>query len=197
LEGERDVWVLSLPGFAPEERLPATLRVAIEAQAEAIRDLAAETPVALVGYSAGGLLAHALAARLEGEGRPAAALVLLDTYPLDHPALPALTAAMLGVEEVLEEMTDARLLATGAYLRLLEESEAAPVAAPTLLVGASEPAMSLAADGPWRSDWRFPHERVEVPADHVSMMGAQAVTSAAAVEDWLAGVTRPTTAPRG
>ncbi|MEU9971276.1 polyketide synthase dehydratase domain-containing protein [Streptomyces malaysiensis] len=77
----RPVSAVRHPGFEPGEALPATLDALVTAQAIAVRAAAAEGPLVLLGRSAGGWVAHAVAERLESEGAAPAAVVLVDTYP--------------------------------------------------------------------------------------------------------------------
>ncbi|MFE2179714.1 thioesterase domain-containing protein [Streptomyces sp. NPDC059455] len=84
LRGLRPVSVVRHPGFEPGEALPATLDALVTAQAIAVRAGAAEGPLVLLGRSAGGWVAHAVAERLESEGAAPAAVVLVDTYPPGH-----------------------------------------------------------------------------------------------------------------
>ena len=56
-----DAVALPAPGFRSDELLPSTLEAVAGAQAAAIKRYADGRPVALVGYSTGGLLAYAVA----------------------------------------------------------------------------------------------------------------------------------------
>ncbi|WMI55680.1 SDR family NAD(P)-dependent oxidoreductase [Streptomyces rochei] len=67
LRGRRDVFVLRQPGFVPGQPLPAGLDVLLDTHARA---MAGHDRPVLLGYSAGGLAAQALAARLAELGRP-------------------------------------------------------------------------------------------------------------------------------
>src|SRR5207302_3497806 len=64
LRGLRDVMVLPHPGFLPGERLPVDLDAVVAAQTRAALRCARGGPVALLGYSSGGWVAHAVAARM-------------------------------------------------------------------------------------------------------------------------------------
>ncbi|MER6609475.1 thioesterase domain-containing protein [Streptomyces sp. NPDC000927] len=85
LRGLRPVSALRHPGFEPREALPATLDALVTAQAAAVRAASAEGRPVLLGRSAGGWVAHAVAERLESEGAAPAAVVLVDTYPPSTP----------------------------------------------------------------------------------------------------------------
>jgi len=191
--GRRDVVALPWPGF-DGGRIPAALRVAVETQARAARECAADAPLVLVGHSTGGLLANAMAAHLEQIGLPAAALVLIDSSSSRSDAEVGLKVieGMLDAGDTGLPMDDDRLTAMGAYLRFLSEWEAAEIATPTLLVRATEAIPGLGAGGSPTAFWAGDHEAVDVAGDHVSMMAAHAESTAGAVERWLAAaVARP------
>ncbi len=181
----RDVSVVPVPGFVGKERLPTTFPVAVQAQAEAIQRCTSDAPAALIGYSAGGILAYAVASHLESIGIPPAAVILLDTYPLENDRLSDLTHAMFAQEGELIHMTDARLTAMGAYMRIFPDYEPTSITTPTLLVRATEPMAGVSTDHEWRCSWAFSHTAVDVPGDHASMMEDHAASTAQAVEDWL------------
>ncbi|WP_439680679.1 SDR family NAD(P)-dependent oxidoreductase [Embleya sp. MST-111070] len=86
LRGLRPVSAVRHPGFEAREALPATLDALVTAQAAAVRAAAAAAggPAVLLGRSAGGWVAHAVAERLESEGAAPTAVVLVDTYPPVH-----------------------------------------------------------------------------------------------------------------
>jgi acyl transferase domain-containing protein/thioesterase domain-containing protein/NAD(P)-dependent dehydrogenase (short-subunit alcohol dehydrogenase family)/acyl carrier protein len=185
----REVSALSMPGFVGKECLPATLRVAVDTLGKTIQRCADQAPAALVGYSSGGILAYAVASHLESMGVPPAAVVLIDTYPLDSGTLPelvhTLTGEMLEKHELSTYLTDTRLTAMGAYIRLLSDWEPTAVTAPTLLVRASDPMPGMSVDREWRTSWNLPQTVIDVQGDHFTMMETHAESTAQAVEKWL------------
>ena len=188
-DGVRELSALPLPGFLPGELLPASLQVAVQTQAEMVRRHAAEEPFVLVGHSSGGTLAHALAAQLERAGAPPAAVVLIDTYQAADVmgVVPHVLRRMLEADAEYAYASDDRLTAVGAYCRLLAAWRPAAIAAPTLLIRASEPILENPADDGWRSSWDLPHTVLDVAGDHFTMMEAHAETTARTVQDWLTG----------
>lgn len=85
LGGERQVSALRLPGMRAGDDLPATWTAAIESLAAAVATELERGPVALIGYSAGGALAHAVARRIEADGGELAGVAMIDTYsPEEH-----------------------------------------------------------------------------------------------------------------
>jgi len=184
------VSVLALPGFEARAQLPETRDVLFDRLAASALDAADGRPLVLLGRSSGGLLAHAVADRLEQRGTPPRGLVLLDTYEADlgdiqHEWLAALMATGLGrlrgrVSDAAEETA---LLAAGAYLRLMRGWRAGPLATPSLLVAAAEPVGGMPA-GAWRATRSVPHDRVEAPGDHFTMLDDHAEAVAGVIRAW-------------
>ncbi|MDQ1014239.1 acyl transferase domain-containing protein/acyl carrier protein [Streptomyces afghaniensis] len=189
LHGTRDVWVLPAPGYAPGEPLPDSPEAAAARQAEAVLAAFGDKPLTLVGYSSGGWQAHLLAAVLTEAGAPPRALVLLDSpeTPDENLALAMLATSCRLMRDFPDIPVDAdQLTATAHYGRLFTRWRPAPAAdAPrTLFVAAAEhdPALLLGADRP---AWPLPHEQMEVPGNHVSLLDGDAGTTARAVHGWL------------
>ncbi|MCH0566314.1 acyltransferase domain-containing protein, partial [Streptomyces sp. MUM 136J] len=188
---DRDVSALTLPGFQEGTRLPATLDAVTVAAAEAVKRCAGGAPFALVGYSSGGLLAHAVTAHLEAEGVLPGALVLLDTFaPGSEVPTEIGPALMEGMAQRLAEfapLSADRITAMDRYLHLLSGRRPADVKAPVLLVRPALPVPGTPAPpvGARRSTWQWRHEAVEVPGDHFSIIEEHAADTARAVLGWL------------
>jgi acyl transferase domain-containing protein/D-arabinose 1-dehydrogenase-like Zn-dependent alcohol dehydrogenase len=186
---ERDVAVLAVPGFTDGERLPASMRDVAAVHAEAIGELALDAPPVLVGYSAGGVLAYALAGYLQGIGCPPAGVVLIDTLSLAHDAVAQVLGnvvwGMLSREDVRVPVSDAGLTAMAAYGRLLTGWEPIEVAAPTLALRANALTPDVFTELAWATAWGFAHETVEVPGNHIALMEENVDSTAQAVKDWL------------
>ncbi|GAB7028627.1 hypothetical protein JCM4914_00880 [Streptomyces platensis subsp. malvinus] len=193
LRGLRSVWVTGMAGYGAGEPLPQTLQAAADIQADALRRRFAGKRFALVGYSSGGWPAHEIVRRLEADGAPPAALVLLDS--------PAQARA-----DMADDMTtitrwltarfpqlpleDEQLTAMARYAELFDGWEPLPVATPTLFVGAAsaERLSEVIGDGArplWRPEWRLEHTRLEVPGNHFTMLEEHAEPTALAVHRWL------------
>jgi len=182
----REIVGVPAPGFHRDELLPASISTAAAAQAEALAGRAGADEVVLVGYSTGGFLAYATACRCADRGlRPF--VVLIDT--------PVVGAAPMLLHVVCDRMaepdgspvtlTDARLTAMGAYLRMLREWQPIDRGLPTLLVQASDQVPGLSTDGEWQARWSFDHSVVPVRGDHFTIMQDGAEETAQAVERWL------------
>ncbi len=187
--GSRRVSALPIPGFREGERLPATIDAAAQALARSVQERSGEHPFVLVGHSSGGLLAHALAHRLHLDGLPPAGIVLIDArVPAGEVPVGALRALMNATLERADRymsVSDVRLTAMGAYLRLLGGWQPPESHAPTLLVRASESISGMSAEQSWGSPWELAHSSADVPGDHFTMMENHADSTAQAVLDWL------------
>ncbi|MFE4017497.1 type I polyketide synthase [Streptomyces sp. NPDC059101] len=185
LRGLRPVSAVRHPGFGSREALPATLDALVTAQALAVRAAAAEGPLVLLGRSAGGWVAHAVAERLESEGAGPAAVVLVDTYPPGHGdrggALSAMTSDMLRRAAEFASASPGRLTAMAGYFALFGDWKPAPLSCPTLYVRARD----LLPGAEPAPDWGLPHAEVTVPGDHFTMLEGHARTTALAVHRWL------------
>ncbi|MFF3019640.1 SDR family NAD(P)-dependent oxidoreductase [Streptomyces sp. NPDC057939] len=191
--GRRDVHAMAAPGFLRGEQLPSTAAAVIEAQAEAVLKHTDGSPFVLLGHSSGGMLAHAVAGRLEAAGVFPEAVVLVDIYSHDDDAILGIQP---GLSEGVEErqgshvpVDDSRLLAMGAYFRLFGGWKPDAVKSPTLLVRAQEQFFdwNRATDGDWRSYWDLEHSVVDAPGNHFTMMEQHAQATAGVVEAWLTG----------
>jgi candicidin polyketide synthase FscC len=183
------VTVLPQPGFVGAEPLPATVRALAEWQADAVVAQVGDRPFVLVGRSAGGWVAHEVAACLEERGIKPAALVLIDTYAnVDDPyaadSSPFLTMAqgMLERDGQFTVVDDRSLTAMGGYTRVFIDWAPRPIRTPILFVRASE-----LYHGGRAASWDQPHDIVDVPGNHFTMLEDHSGTTGAAVQQWLSG----------
>nr|WP_268254345.1 amino acid adenylation domain-containing protein [Streptomyces hiroshimensis] len=79
---DQPLHALRARGFAPGEALPATLEEMAADHADRIREARPHGPYRLLGWSAGGVLAHAVAVRLQEAGEKVELLAMLDAYPV-------------------------------------------------------------------------------------------------------------------
>ncbi|MGW4502278.1 type I polyketide synthase, partial [Micromonospora sp. NPDC004336] len=190
--GARDVWALPNPGFGAGEELPADLDALLRVHADTVRRAVGSGPFVLAGHSGGAMVANLLAGELERQGRPPAAVVLMDTYPADSEVLgrwvPQLLDGMIDRDSAYTPMDDWRTTAWAGYLPLFLDWQPAPMAASTLLVRASEPLGEWdGEEGGWRSRWPYPHEAVDAAGDHFSMVADRGPELAGTVQRWLTG----------
>ncbi|MFF4739562.1 beta-ketoacyl synthase N-terminal-like domain-containing protein [Streptomyces sp. NPDC001262] len=190
LQGDREVFVLPQPGFAEDEPLPRGLDALTTAHATAVGRCTGAKPFLLCGHSSGGLIAHAVATRLQELGSPAAGLVLLDTPWPDQAFHDEVLPHVLGVAAVRQRDFTAhgipahRLTATGGYLRALTGWQPAPISTPTLLLRARQTLPEFASDDRWARPWQLPHTQRTVPGDHFTMLDTHASALADAVRTW-------------
>ncbi|MGW7468521.1 type I polyketide synthase [Streptomyces xantholiticus] len=189
LGGERQVSALRLPGMRAGDDLPATWAAAIESLAAAVASELERGPVALIGYSAGGALAHAVARRIEDDGGELAGVAMIDTYsPQEHElnrlVLTDALGQILSRGNALTPVDDHGLVSMGGYVRIYPEREAEPIAAPTLDLRATVTLSSFGDVDPV-PDWqhRAPAEYIE--ADHFSIIEERAAETAAHLRRWL------------
>ncbi|MCM6778880.1 alpha/beta fold hydrolase [Nocardia sp. CDC159] len=171
---------LVLPGFDRTGKVPATWDAALAALALAVETATQGKPFALVGYSIGGTIAHALASRLEATGCAPVGIVMIDTI---HPEAADRAAAFAwALGSVVERDREGRLisarglLAMGAYLRIFDEWTPDRVDVPTLMLSAEATA--------WPK-WPVADSVSVVAADHFSILDEHAETTAKLIEGWL------------
>ncbi|MHA7868111.1 MAG: non-ribosomal peptide synthetase [Salipiger thiooxidans] len=74
---------LQSPLLDPDTPTPASLGALAQRYVDRVEALQPQGPLTLLGWSLGGIIAHAMAAEAERRGREVARLVLLDAYPSD------------------------------------------------------------------------------------------------------------------
>ncbi|MER6049956.1 type I polyketide synthase [Streptomyces sp. NPDC001793] len=188
----RDLSMVTVPGFLPDEPLAADIDVLVDVLAEATLRCADGKPFAMLGYSSSGWLAHGVAARLESAGTPAQGVVLLDTYLPDSMPLSVRQAMTYEVNERRARFTTMNftsLTALGSYRKLFRGWTPEPIGAPTLFLRPEEcipgdpEAPPITED--WRAHWPLPHTEAVVPGDHCTIVAENAGEAAAVVHDWL------------
>jgi thioesterase domain-containing protein len=151
--------------------------------------------VALLGRSASGLLAYAVAEHLEQAGAAPAAVILMDSFSPGVSKLrpwlePSLMETVLAKEGTFALRNDTRVTAMGRYHEFFTGWRPRPIATPTLLVKATDPYSANLAEPvddstDWRAFWETPHIPIEVPGSHFSILEGDSATSARAVQAWL------------
>jgi syringomycin synthetase protein SyrE len=121
LDPEIPVYGLSAPGLLAGEAPPRSLGAMVDTYRAAIREVQPRGPYRLAGWSAGGTIAHALAASLEQDGEEVSFLGLIDTaadYAGVRPPPPRDLAAA-GADEATaaryRAVSEAILAAVGPY----------------------------------------------------------------------------------
>ncbi|MFG3292141.1 SDR family NAD(P)-dependent oxidoreductase [Streptomyces sp. NPDC048179] len=187
-DGERDLHLLEHPGFGTRRAVPDSVATLVRAHADTVRSLPVERPPVLVGYCAGGAIAHAVARQLAREGQPPAGVILIDSHAgvlrrgdARGQALMAAGAAL--ADDVVDGLDDSLLLAGGGYARVMEGWRPEPSPVPTLLLRGRPTAdmLRIAPDGDWRSHWPLPHDGADLPGDHYSLLQQDAEGTAVAI----------------
>ncbi|AHH16332.1 polyketide synthase [Nocardia nova SH22a] len=191
------VHAMEAPGFRTESPVPRDLASYLHAQVTTILDTVGDREFFLVGRSLGGCVAHAVAAELVTAGRPPRGLALIDTYPLETPALPGkqwwmpalIDGMMRRIDDRGLELSAHRLTTMGAYLRLTADLTAEPIPVPALLVRARDPLPGMPVDDPsWQADWPHADHTTDVAGDHYSVLEGESPGTAAAVAAWIASL---------
>ncbi|MEU3564495.1 amino acid adenylation domain-containing protein [Kitasatospora sp. NPDC006786] len=81
LDAEQPIYGLQAPGLADPTAHPASVEELARTYLAQIRSVRPEGPYALLGWSFGGAVAHAIAALLREQGEEVRLLALLDAYP--------------------------------------------------------------------------------------------------------------------
>ncbi|MFF3216099.1 type I polyketide synthase [Streptomyces sp. NPDC002886] len=199
--GTRKVSALPTQGFAAGESLPTSVPTVTETFARSILETAEGEPFVLIGYSAGGIIAHEVAAYLEREkGVKPAGLVLLDTYRVDtnngdsNELMKQLAMALVGKDSEYGMFDSTVLSAMACYFDLVPKIEVTSVEAPVLFIGAEKPFMpgpdgSEPEDDSWAAKpWEAHHTHRTLPTNHFTMIEQDAPVTAGVVEEWLASL---------
>ena len=194
LDGEFDLHLLSNPGFGARRDIPDSVATLIDLHADTVRGIAGGRPVVLVGDCTGGGVAHGVAGKLAADGHPVAGEILIETHHgaegrNDRRSLAIVAADRNRPEELFNGFfSDALMIAGGAYLRIFDGWQPEPSPVPTLLLRATPTREMLDTDpdGDWQPRWPLPHEAVDIPGDHYTVLSTDADTTAAAIRTWLA-----------
>jgi tylactone synthase len=187
------VSVVLPPGYQPGERLAPSLTALVDVLAAVVAAEAAGEPFVLLGISAGGLLAHAITARLEQRGQAPVGVVLLDSY-LPDALPPRLAGALVHVaaRTPAARYDEPAITAASVYTELLREWHPVEVTTRTLVLRPAEPVEPPPGEADltraeWASTWPLPHEVAEVSGNHFTMSSRFAAESAEVVGRWLSG----------
>ncbi|WP_424637494.1 type I polyketide synthase [Embleya sp. AB8] len=190
-----DTAVVTVPGFRPDEPLAASLDVLLDLLAESTLRCAEAEPFVLLGYSSSGWLAQGVATGLAAAGRPAAGLVLLDTYlpaSMSRRMRKAMNYEVMVRRQAFTALDYTGLTAIGTYRRMFRGWDPKPGSVPTLVVRPSRcvpgsPEEPMTGED-WRSTWPHEHTAVEVEGDHCTMIGEHAEQTGTVVREWVAGL---------
>ncbi|WP_433598098.1 alpha/beta fold hydrolase [Nocardia sp. CA-135953] len=196
LDGRITVIGVQLPGFAPGQALPATPTAAIGHLADVVDRIAGRRPFVLLGYSSGGVLAHAVAEYLARQRpRDLRGLVLLDSFKPDADGWGApmepLFAGMLADGDGLGASTSlaTKLTAMSTWGCHLRELPLEPLPTPVLFVRCTMSYRASAetdlSEFPTSTPWRPEYTVRPIAFDHFSLLTTGAAEVARAIADWL------------
>nr|WP_234355555.1 non-ribosomal peptide synthetase [Kitasatospora aureofaciens] len=102
---QHPVYAIQARGLGRPEPLPTSFEEMAADYADHIRKIQPEGPYLLLGWSAGGLIAHALACELQSRGERTALLAVLDAYPVkdvkfEVAPVPTVRDVLVGVLDV-------------------------------------------------------------------------------------------------
>ncbi|MFD0803756.1 thioesterase domain-containing protein [Streptomonospora algeriensis] len=191
LRGAHGIDALPHPGYSAGQPIPADVEAAAEAQAQSVLKAVGDESFVLLGRSSGGWMAQAVAESLELRGRGPAGLVLLDTpLPAEFSLAEVIEAGILDRDGELDLADSARATAMGGYLAAFARWAPQKTTAPTALVRPADPVTDrngvLMRAEQWHFTWPLPHDSVQVPGDHLTMLEDHAEETAHAVRDWVA-----------
>ncbi|MHB0774558.1 amino acid adenylation domain-containing protein [Halomonas sp. WWR20] len=83
LEPSRPVFGLQSPALDPARALPSSVDALAEDYVRHLGEIHPHGPVHLLGWSVGGIIAQAMAVRLQAQGREVGLVALLDAYPAE------------------------------------------------------------------------------------------------------------------
>ncbi|GAA3079421.1 hypothetical protein GCM10020000_76390 [Streptomyces olivoverticillatus] len=126
LDRQQPVYALQARGLSADEPLPASLAEMADDYAEQIRKAAPDGPYQLIGWSFGGLVAHAVATRLQDQGEDVTLLAILDAYPGSYDehhqvGEQEVLAILLNAAHVDRDRLGEGLLERAAVMELLRE----------------------------------------------------------------------------
>ena len=191
----REVSVIPSPGYIQGEPLAATVDALVGAHAENLGRSLNGTPFVLAGHSSGGLIAHALATRLDSAGLAPAAIVLIDTFAaeakqMSEESWSILPSVILANNEQSGDTGDDAWLTATVHYSSLDWTRLEKTAIPTMLVRAQEPIGGSSESDEWKPSWSLSSRLtvMDVPGDHFTMMAGRAQTTTQAVNEWLAAL---------
>jgi thioesterase domain-containing protein/acyl carrier protein len=100
IPADHPIYGLQARNLSQRDRYPDTIEEMAADYLDLIRDIQPSGPYNLLGWSFGGLVAHAIATQLQAAGEEVALLALLDSYPREQSAPPT-TANAEPAEEIL------------------------------------------------------------------------------------------------
>ncbi|MFP1909064.1 type I polyketide synthase [Lonsdalea quercina] len=163
---------IPLPGYDTSP-LPATDYAAAAALATAVERGSEGREFTLVGFSTGGLVAHATAHQLEARGRPAKSVVLIDSFPpsaMSEDAMGDVLKTWFTAKGEFWTGEDNAMMAMSWYLELFGlQWTPAHLKTPTLMLQAADYPAS-AQPTQWANEWPNLVKSVITPGSHFELL---------------------------
>jgi len=197
LNGKRDVWYTPLSGFRDGQKLPVKIDEATDQVADLVIASIGDRPFCLLGHSAGGVIAWALAERMLARGIAPSGVVLLDTFFAGDDltrqqsielaqGMRALATEHTGNQEMF---VPAALTAMGRYFALIKSYTPANLSLPGLSVRCETPLGGGSANTSGVAE-ELCSDHVVIPGDHFSIINKHAADAAGVVDNWIVELER-------
>ncbi|QUQ72349.1 type I polyketide synthase [Kutzneria sp. CA-103260] len=188
--GAHDLLAFPNPGFMDDEGLPASFDLAAQVLAEATIPHVTDEPFAVLGHSAGGMMAFTVASHLEAAGVHPAAVVVIDTFAPGDKAWNAtaqgdtLREALAMGDQFAGYMDFTKLTAMSWYMRESESWTPPEVKAPVLFLHATDE-MGEGRPRAVQPTWRTDHVALPAPGDHFTLISGREKSTVRVLTDWL------------
>ncbi|MFI9382162.1 beta-ketoacyl synthase N-terminal-like domain-containing protein [Kutzneria sp. NPDC052558] len=188
--GSHDLLAFPNPGFMDDEALPASFDLAAQVLAEATLPHVTDEPFAVLGHSAGGMMAHTVASHLEAAGVHPAAVLVIDSFAPGDKAWNAtaqgdtLREALAMGDQFSGYMDFTKLTAMAWYMRESETWTPPEVKAPVLFLHATDE-MGEGRPRAVQPTWRTDHVALPAPGDHFTLISGREKSTVRILTDWL------------
>ncbi|AXW87083.1 polyketide synthase [Lonsdalea britannica] len=190
---------IPLPGYDAFP-LPATDYAAAAALATAVERGAEGRDFTLVGFSTGGLVAHAVAHQLEARGRQATSVVLIDSFPpsaMSEDAMGDVLETWFAAKGEFWTGEDNAMMAMSWYLELFGlQWTPAHLKTPTLMLQAANYPAS-AQPALWANEWPNLLKSVITPGSHFELLTEHVAETAENLSALLSDSTSKTRGKKG
>ncbi|EHD23260.1 MULTISPECIES: type I polyketide synthase [Brenneria] len=187
LSDQYSTLTVPLPGYHGEP-LPATDYAAAAALATAIERSVSERDFTLVGFSTGGLVAHAAAHQLESRGRQPKAVVLIDSFPpsaMNETAMADVLRTWFAAKGEFWSDEDTSVMAMAWYLELFgRQWMPTHLKTPTVMLQAKDYPASAQPEQ-WANEWPNLVKSIITPGSHFELLTEYAVHTAKNLSDLL------------
>ncbi|MCV9879626.1 type I polyketide synthase [Brenneria izbisi] len=176
-----------LPGYHGEP-LPATDYAAAAALATAIERDVSGRDFTLVGFSTGGLVAHAAAHQLEARGRQPKAVVLIDSFPpsaMHEAAMSDVLRTWFAAKGEFWSDEDTSIMAMAWYLELFGQHwTPSHLKTPTVMLQARDYPASAQPER-WANEWPNLVKSIITPGSHFELLTEYVAHTAKNLSDLL------------